>query len=354
MKQNKLYILGVVLAFLVCFAFIVHHLGANRIHEVGNSGRVAAVLPLTGSLSFVGQSAQNGMTLALMEHKRSSGENIEFVVVDGKSTIKDSIMAYRHLVAYSKPDALFCVSSLMAKAIAEQNPPMPFLMTIVTDTQITHDKPSWLNLTLNNEQEVNAIIDYLIGLGKKTFAIVYQHDDLGDYTRNTFLARDDIQIVAAEEISDDSQAASIVANICSKQPEAVFIAAVGGTAANMVKKLAELKYNGEIASFSGFNTPSVLRQAGVAANGLIICCTQYESGRSEAVKQFKRSYFSEFNADPDFIAAYAYSLMSIYLTSQQNCTHYQTLFGEVDREDNGSMHFQLEIARLKDGGLVVE
>ena len=313
--------------------------------------RIGAVLPLTGSLSFVGESAQKGMILAVDEYKSNNeaGNSVQLIVADGKSTAKDSIMAYRHLTTGQNLNALFCVATIGAKAISEQKPEMPFYMTIVSDSEIARNKPRWLNLTLNNEQEVDTILDYFKNSGKGRIAVVYQHDDLGVYTFETVTSRHDVIIVAGEEVSDESQVPSIVASICEKHPDAVFIAAVGNIAASIAKKLAEYRYAGSIASFSGFNTPSVLKHAGDAANGILICITQYDIGNTNEVSSFKQLYLKKYDAQPDFIAAYAYSLMSIYLTSGVDAQNYHTLFGDLEKASDGTIRFPLKIAQLKNG-----
>ena len=344
MKKNKMLLIGFGIVSLIGIVSV----GVYRNYlQPSNSDavRIGAVLPLTGMLSFVGESARKGMELAIWQR----GNDIEFIVADGKSTSKDSIMAYRHLVGQYKVDAMFCVASTTAKAIAELNPPMPLYMTIVSDTSIAKNNPNWLNLTLNNEQEVSAIIDYFVRCNKTKVAIIYQHDDLGLYTYETLKARRDIELIAAEEVGDENQISSVSISVCKRNPDAVFIAAVGSMAANVSRKIVENKYNGVIASFSGFNTPSVLRQAGNAANGILICYTQYDEGDSKDVKEFHKNYKEKFGEKPDFIAAYAYSLMSIYLTSSHNEKHYQTLFGTLGRENDGTIRFPLKVGCINNG-----
>lgn len=346
--KNKTVIIGVVALVAFCIFGVFRSCRSTTDDKVV---RIGAVLPLTGPLSFVGESAQKGMTLALDEFKtKGTGKQVQLEIADGKSSAKDSIMAYRHLtVGGSNLDALFCVSTIGAKAISDQNPAMPLYMTIVSDSKIARDKPGWLNLTLNNEQEVDTILDYINQIGKGRIAVVYQHDDLGVYTYETVTLRHDVEIVAGEEVSDESQVPSIVASICEKRPDSVFIAAVGSVAATIAKKLAEYQYAGIVASFSGFNTPSVLNQAGDAANGVLICITQYDVGGTDEVRSFKKSYVDKFNAQPDFIAAYAYSLMSIYLSSELEMHQYHTLFGNLEKNSDGTIRFPLTIARLENG-----
>ena len=347
--KNKKLLIGVVV-LVASIPFIVFK--SCQSATIDKSVRIGAVLPLTGPLSFVGESAQKGMVLALEEFNENGKgkKHIELVVSDGKSSAKDSIMAYKHLiVGRGNMEALFCVSTVGAKAIAEQNPNVPFYMTIVSDSKIARNKKGWLNLTLNDEQEVDTIFDYIKNLGRGKIAIAYQHDDLGVYTYETATSRHDVDIVAGEEVSDESQVSSVVAGICEKHPDAVFIAAVGSVAATIAKKLAEYQYAGVVASFSGFNTPSVLNQAGDAANGILICSTQYDVGDTTEVHSFKQSYTDKYGSKPDFIAAYAYSLMSIYLSSGIDASQYHTLFGDLEKNSDGTIRFPLKIARLENG-----
>lgn len=345
MKKNKLLILiGTIV--LIGIVSLLAYRAQNRT-ESDNVVRIGAVLPLTGPLAFVGESARQGMELAI----GLKGNNIELIVEDGKSTAKDSIMAYRHLVGQRKVDAMFCVASITAKAIAELHPPMPLYMTIVSDTTIARNNPTWLNLTLNNEQEVNTIIDYFIQCNLKKIAIIYQHDDLGLCTYETLKSRKDIELIAAEEVGNDTQIPSIAVNLCRNKPDAIFIAVVGSMAANVARKIVENEYTGAVASFSGFNTPSVLQQAGDAANGMLVCYTRYDMGDSEDVQEFRKCYEERFDREPDFIAAYAYSLMSIFMTSSQGDNYYQTLFGTLVREKDGTMQFPLKVGRFNNGVL---
>lgn len=111
---------------------------------------------------------------------------------------------------------------------------------------------------------------------------------------------------------DDTDMSSQLMEIASSHPDALFVSAPPHRAGSIVLQARGLGLDGlPIVGSSAFNSASVLRAAGEAAEGLIVGGAWSASSASARNQQFIQSYRARYGTEPDQFAAQAYA--GIYL-----------------------------------------
>jgi branched-chain amino acid transport system substrate-binding protein len=122
-----------------------------------------------------------------------------------------------------------------------------------------------------------------------------------------------VRIVAEQAFPPDAKDLSgEIAEIASSNPEALFVNAPTHAAAGILMQARRYGLAGvPIVGGNSFNSTSVLRAAGDAAEGLIVGSAWSAANPSPRNQQFIQAYRARFGSDPDQFAAQAYS--GVYL-----------------------------------------
>jgi branched-chain amino acid transport system substrate-binding protein len=142
--------------------------------------RIGAPLPLSGAFAFPGQGEQVGLKLAQAEinaHGGINGRNIEFVIVDSRSTPDGALAAATRLVAQDK-----VVAVLNGGTSGEVNASLPFFrQSGVVDYVMAAQDPTitdpftrnvFRGAGLNNNSGAPVYAAHLAKLGAKRLAIL--------------------------------------------------------------------------------------------------------------------------------------------------------------------------------------
>jgi branched-chain amino acid transport system substrate-binding protein len=150
----------------------------------------------------------------------------------------------------------------------------------------------------------------------RTAALLYSDTDPNRAGSNGFKrALQDAHVkIAAEQTfqPDATDFSGQIAEIASSHPDALFVSAPTHAAAQILIQarrfgLAKVPIVGS----NAFNSTSVLRMAGDAAEGVIVGSAWSAANQSPRNQQFIQNYRARFNADPDQFAAQAYT--GVYL-----------------------------------------
>lgn len=328
--------------------------------------KIGAILPLTGNYAFAGESCRDGMLLAIEMFNKVHGKKVKVLCEDGKGTSKDSISSYNILSQQNVP-IIFCAASVTANAIVNPALKQLTLLAIVSDSNITKKNSNVYNLTINSQQEIQAIFNFLSLKKTNQVAIIGEKDELGkeiNEVARSLAPKFDISIVVNEEISGAETIVPAITRIMSYNPGAIFIGTAGSNAALIAKRLRELNYSGLICGLKSFNSPSIISQAGQAANGIHICMTSYdtEDGSLEA-QNFKNDYISRFNKEPDIMAAYSFCIIDLALKAYVSANfdinmakqilsetkNANSIFGPITCTDNRMFVFPVDVGFLYNG-----
>lgn len=240
------------LSIVFLFVFIIFSVSCeDKSHD---SIKIGAVLPLTGNLAILGESAKTGLLLA-EEYINSCSNNtryIEFVLEDGQGNPTNSINALNKLMMYDKTDIVFSIVSAVDLSIIPIQKKNKFLMfSHSSHPQLSNVDSFFFRHSQTVEQEADFIMKRI---GSATLTICFMQDDYGvafDRVIKT-IANEGQTKGSISFLPNESNFATIAKKIIDSKSDKVIICAGGKNISDLVRKLKEQNYQGEILTTLAF------------------------------------------------------------------------------------------------------
>lgn len=288
--------------------------------------KIGAVLPLTGSAAPYGENAKKGILLAMEEINSKDGINgrkIKVIFEDSKTDPKEAVSALHKLYQINKiPFIIGDINStgvLAMAPIAEKN--HIILLSPGASNPKISDAGDYIFRNWHSdalEGEVDSDFAYN-KLGWKKASVLYVNAAYGVGLAEVF--RDKFnniggEIVAFEAYEQDStDMRGQINRILSKNPDGIFLPGWPKEMSVALKQLKELGSKLPILSVQGFDDPSILQLAGLAAEDVIFSIPEAPDPNDKMVKHFNTSYKQKFNIDPGVCSAAGYDALKIYAWS---------------------------------------
>jgi branched-chain amino acid transport system substrate-binding protein len=149
-------------------------------------------------------------------------------------------------------------------------------------------------------------------LGIESVSILYGDDD--DFTLSGYevfadsLIELDVEVLSEETFGlEDVDFIPQLTNILSEDPDAIVVSALIGEAVQIVTQARQLGYDGPIIGGNGFNSASLITDAGDAANGVIVGAAWNIIGDAPLNAIFIENYNEAYDLAPDQFATQAYT-----------------------------------------------
>jgi branched-chain amino acid transport system substrate-binding protein len=209
--------------------------------------KIGAVLPLSGNLAQLGESGKTGLLLAEEYINSKNNKKIKILFEDGKANPTASINAANKLIIFDKINIVFSIISAVELSIVPIQEKEHFLMF----SHSSHPQLSNVNnLFFRQSQTVQQEADFILSNidNTATLTVCYMSDDYGvafeKEMQNKFhqnRIKSNISFLPTE-----SNFATIAKKAIDSKPDKIVICAGGKNIADLVKKLREQNYNGEI------------------------------------------------------------------------------------------------------------
>ncbi|MGA2642357.1 MAG: ABC transporter substrate-binding protein, partial [Spirochaetia bacterium] len=340
----------VLAASLAMFAFAVAGLPAAPLPpEI----TVGAVETLTGDNSAYGVSIRNGLELALSQinaGKFLGSTRIRLIFMDDKADKQEGISVFTKLINDDKVSAIIgptLSSTAFAADPVAQKAGVPVLATSNTATGIT----AMGNYIFRDSLLQSGVIPGTLAAVKAKIqpqkaALLYEATN--EYSKSeaevfkAALQQLGIQLVATESYSKgDSDFRTQLGKLNARRPDMFVFSSLVGEAIPILQQAREIGITQPIVGGNGFNSPNVLKNAGAAAEGLIVGSAWFINSPAPKSREFVAAYRAKYNADPDQFAAQAYDGLYILATAIKNA-------GSADR---GAVRDSLARIRNLDGAL---
>jgi branched-chain amino acid transport system substrate-binding protein len=289
--------------------------------------RVGAALSLSGPAMQVGMAQRNGLKLAQDEINTShmlGNKRLEVVVDDDgsdrdqASTVFQRFIENSHVLAIMGPT--LSDTALSVDPMAQQAG-VPVLAISNAATGITEIGNFIFRESLSESQLVPRIIAALRGrLALNSAALLYSDNDpnrAGFHGFKSALQSLGIRITDEQTFNpDQTDFSPQLEDIAASRPDVLFVVAPSSAAASI---LVQARGHGldklPIVGNNAFNSDAVLRNAGDAAEGLIVGSAWSANTASPRNQQFMQSYRARYGVNPDQIAAQAYTGVYILATA---------------------------------------
>ena len=288
----------------------------------GETIKIGANLELSGGTASFGQSAADGLKLAIDEINKEGidGKKLEIVKVDNKSDAAEATSGSIKLVSQDKVVAVVgsaTSTNTLAQVQVAQDNKVPLLTPTATNPDITNKAGK-----LNDYVFRTCFIDPFQGtvaanfasdeIGAKTAAIYV--DSASDYSKGLAAAFKEAftakggKIVAEEAyVTKDTDFRSTLTRIKSAKPEFVFLPGYYEEVGLILKQAREDGIDLPFMGGDGWDSPKVVEIAGAEALKNTYITNHYSPEDEDAkIQDFVAAFKKEYNKTPDAFAALGY------------------------------------------------
>lgn len=159
-----------------------------------------------------------------------------------------------------------------------------------------------------------------------------------------------------------------LSSIIASNPDAICVSAFVKEAIIIVQQARELGFTGAIIGGNGFNTSNLIKEAGAAAEGIMVGTAWNRESETPVNTEFIKSYIDLYSSKPDQFAAQAYT--SVWLFAKAiasansinpkaicnallNIQNYSTPLGEFSFTENREPVHTSAVQIVKDGIFVI-
>lgn len=294
----------------------------------GDSGPLhfGAIFALTGTGSIFGTQQKKGSELAVEEINKAGGINnrkIGLKVLDEASVKEQAINNMRKLVTDRKVLVVlgptFSANGQAATPISNAAKVPNLGVSWAAPTGTTDVGPYIWRVNLTDGQNIPAAVKAAkASLGFKTAGLFFGSDDAftkaGGETFKEAASVEGINLVGTETFAQtDQDFSSQLTKLKGKNPDVLFISATGAATATIISQARRLGLKMPVIGGNGFNSPTVPKNAGAAADGVIVAAAWNQASGSEnpTNQKFIDAYNAKYGAPPDQFAAQAYTAIYV-------------------------------------------
>lgn len=281
---------------------------------------IGAVVSLTGAAASYGDTQKKGLELATGELNAKGGVKYDVKIEDDATDPKQGITVFGNFVSQAKVSAI--IGPTLSNTAKQTDPvaqdgKTPVLGVSNTATGITDIG----NYVFRDSLTEDAVIPQTIKAAKDKYGLskvvaLYSNDDAftesGYQAMKTALDKNGVAISKTITFSKaDTDFRALLTQVKAEQPQAVVVSALIEAAIPLVTQARELGITVPIIGGNGFNSPRLMKDAGKAAEGVIVGAAWNSASTSEANTKFLQAYRAKYAGDPDQFAAQAYAGLSL-------------------------------------------
>lgn len=342
--------------------------------------KIGVIQPLTGGVAFDGQSLVKGAQLAVKQVNEAGGllgKKLELVVADGVCKPAESVSAAEKLITSDKVPVLigaFCSGATQAVMPVAERSKIPLVTGTSSLPKLTEVGNAWFfRNTEKDTMEAAAFAHALYNdLKFKSVFYVAANDDWGRGSVASF--RKTMESLGAKTVGEEffDPAATDFYTLLTKtrlaKPDLVFLAAYTQSAATALKQARELGIQSKFFGIGAVTTPTFLKLAGDAANGLLAGVAYTASVPGQENEKFVAAYKADNGDAPSKYAMFGFNTTHVVaqaikragaadpekIRNALKATDYEGPTGRVHFNDKGQGYgFSLYLVELTPNGAVV-
>jgi branched-chain amino acid transport system substrate-binding protein len=329
--------------------------GANNSYA-GKTIKLGAVLSIKGPGGAYGPQSRDGAMLAVKQINASGGVNgamIDLTVEDDNSDRVTSDAKTRALIEQTKVLALLgptlSTSAVAVHPLAEtsKTPVLAVSTTgihIVPDCRWTAANPDTtpckyvFRVSLGDQAAIrDNITSYANDAHPRTGVLLVAKDDQfsidGGKVVQSTVDQDGIQLLSTISFSkNDANLAPYVTQAVQLHPDVIFVTTLGNIPATIMVAARNLGWQGQFLGSDGFNSAKVSAQAGAAGRHARSASAWYIGNTLSSNAGFVSAFRTEYNKDPDELAAQGYTGIWILADSAKRAKlSFTNLAGDRDK-----------------------
>ena len=279
-------------------------------------GVVGAALSLTGPAASYGAQQRAGIQAAVDEVNQAGAVKLTVLIEDDASTKEQGITVFQKFINRDKVSAIIGPTLSNTASAADplaQQAKVPVLGISNTAAAGITDIGNYIWRDSLTEAQVipGAFKKAKEKLSFKTAGVLYGNDDVftkaGYDVMQKALADQSVKVVGTQTFAkpDRDYNAQLTALIAAK-PDVLVVSALADNAASIVSQARQRGWTGPILGGNGFNSPAFIKNAGAAAEGVMVG-TSWNSLSQEPANQKFLAAMKKAGVNPDQFSAQAYT-----------------------------------------------
>ena len=282
----------------------------------GGGAVIGAALSLTGPAASYGAQQRAGIQAALDEVNQGGGMKLSVLIEDDASTKEQGITVFQKFINRDKVSAIIGPTLSNTASAADplaQQAKVPVLGISNTAATGITDIGNYIWRDSLTEAQVipGAFRKAQEKLQFKTAGVLYGNDDVftkaGYDVMQKALADQGVKVVGTQTFAkpDRDYNAQLTALIAAK-PDVLVVSALADNAASIVAQARQRGWTGPVLGGNGFNSPAFIKNAGAAAEGVMVG-TSWNSLSQDPANQKFLAAMKKAGVNPDQFSAQAYT-----------------------------------------------
>ncbi|MBC8459443.1 MAG: penicillin-binding protein activator [Deltaproteobacteria bacterium] len=341
-----------------------------------NVYKIGAILPLTGDAAIWGQNCKKGIDLAVDQANKKSirGKNIQVIYEDSKALAKTGVDAMNKLVNIDKvpvviDDAVSSVA-LAIMPIAQKN---QILVTSIgsTNPELSKAGKFFFRVWNSDAEEGLFSADYVFEkLNFHNMAIFYINNEYGRGLRDVFEKEFNDKggtIVIIESFEQNAtDVRGQLTKIKNANPDGIYLVGYPDELPKVIKQAHESGIKTQFIATVAFEDPSIVKNAGEAAEGVIYPFPKAPDESNPALQNFKTLHKEKYGEAAGVVSDAAYDAASLVIHCidkggyngpkiqevMATIKDWQGASGEITFDENGDVHKPMIMKTVKDGVFV--
>lgn len=295
-----------------------------------NVVKLGFAAPLTGPQSHYGEDMRNGLTLALEEANEQGieidGKKAKFELVsrDDQADPRTAVQVAQQIVDEGVDGMLghFNSGTTIPASRVYHDAGLPQIAMATSPEYTDQGYETTFRMMTSDTQQGAANGAFMVNdLGAKRIALIDDRtaygQGLADQVAKAVEAAGG-EIIAREYTTDKANDfTSILTNIKSREPDAVFFGGLDAQSGPMRRQMATLGIEAPLVSGEMTRSETFLKLAGDAANGTYASLAGVPLQQMAAGERFEQAYKARFNTNPGVYAPYAYDGAWNMITAMQ-------------------------------------
>src|SRR6202171_1250657 len=290
--------------------------GGDAPGAAAGGGLIGAALSLTGPAASYGAQQRAGIQAAVDEVNQAGGVKLTALIEDDASTKEQGITVFQKFINRDKVSAIIgptLSNTASAAAPLAQQAKVPVLGISNTAATGITDIGNYIWRDSLTEAQVipGAFKKAKEKLQFNTAGVLYGNDDVftkaGYDVMQKALADQGVKVVGTQTFAkpDRDYNAQLTALIAAK-PDVLVVSALADNAASIVAQARQRGWTGPILGGNGFNSPAFIKNAGAAAEGVMVG-TSWNSLSQEPANLKFLAAMKKAGVNPDQFSAQAYT-----------------------------------------------
>lgn len=277
--------------------------------------KIGVILPLTGPVASLGESAKNGVLLA-KESLEKTKNSPDVIFEDDHFDPKTTILAYNKLKDINKVSSVICFASSPCNAIAPlAEKDHIILIAIASDPSVQVDKKYVFRLEISPLAESRKISEYIKYKEYKSISSIIAIQS-GVQSAYKELIKDskinDLVMSKESVVVGESDYRTILVRLLDAKPQAIIVGLLPGDAGVFIKQARDLGFKGDFLGFNFVEGEETLKSGGISIDGLVY------SQADDSSSWFTNLYQKKYSTSPDSGSSHVYDAFNILFQSQND------------------------------------